>query len=802
MANKPKILVKNCSGGSNSADGADQPSNIYVVDPNKILDNGVESDRYVAQDELVMYVEVSAHINTKIGIERNDQEMPEVYIISKNKWYSSTKSPVTQDFLTDSSQYFTTDWTKMFDKQKPQNTEGFGIQNIDIDFNASLVPKVHIEFIDVRGKNLLENVDNSPYNVFYIFPYPLFQLTVKGYYGKAVSMPLVMEKVITKFDSSTGSYIISADFKSWTFAMLNDFTLLYALITPYMFKLSNNSGNEELTDQYLGQQKVDEIYDAYHRRLKEELVSSGKMKSDQDLSQEYMLDKLSALELFNLSTLLSKGIDNDDKLKSDREIYTAMANILKLLVAFEEGVQIQKDSINYSSSILIEWLATETERMRNQIAEQFNIIIKNGGISDYDTVYLPKLVVSNFTGDTATTSDVISSITIPLNKRIIDFHASLGTALESIFVNGLHFIPNIENVVKVLMFHIEAFIELLLVKTEDIFNSVLNAKSLPEVKQNNYEIYQMPNKTFRRLPWPEYYAAPSDTTLKDRFDTIKTFPGCDYLGNPEVLSWGEVSFINEMYEARKKFKEALSRINTVAEAKIDVYVATPLSTPIPATFSRASNEIPVMVREIMERMLCVIVHNGLMYKNFINGDNNQSYIKIINEISENDLSNLVSKLDFNTLNSLYNEFLSYVSKGGNSTSSFNTFVNRFKESFPNEYNRLLNIGSDNSSIFFSHHLQKITRPHGYAIPADKLPTDGFKKCYTNIASVRVINKLPLDMKLYTIMNAGESDKNDPTITNNLNIFNFNTATNSIEALTYTNDFTINDLFLCRKSYDN
>ena len=146
----------------------------------------------------------------------------------------------------------------MYNESRPDDTESFGIQSIDIEINASLVPKIHIEFIDVRGKNLLEygGDQENPYNVFYTMPYPMFQLTVKGYLGKTIVMPLVMEKAMTKFDPSTGSYIISADFKSWTFAMLNDSILLYALIVGKMYPKGDNT--------YEGMDIVNEKYDQYY----------------------------------------------------------------------------------------------------------------------------------------------------------------------------------------------------------------------------------------------------------------------------------------------------------------------------------------------------------------------------------------------------------------------------------------------------------------------------------------------------------------------------------------------------------
>jgi hypothetical protein len=52
-------------------------------------------------------------------------------------------------------------------------------------------PIVVIDFIDVRGSAIFQNEANlkngtNKYSTFFQLPYPLFELTIKGYYGKPV----------------------------------------------------------------------------------------------------------------------------------------------------------------------------------------------------------------------------------------------------------------------------------------------------------------------------------------------------------------------------------------------------------------------------------------------------------------------------------------------------------------------------------------------------------------------------------------------------------------------------------------
>ena len=57
----------------------------------------------------------------------------------------------------------TTSWTNIGGQAQEKTTEGFGITNIDIQFDASFVPRVTIDFVDIRGAGLFELGKDSPY---------------------------------------------------------------------------------------------------------------------------------------------------------------------------------------------------------------------------------------------------------------------------------------------------------------------------------------------------------------------------------------------------------------------------------------------------------------------------------------------------------------------------------------------------------------------------------------------------------------------------------------------------------------
>lgn len=128
---------------------------------------------------------------------------------------------------------FTTNWT---DNEANVTTplEGFGITKIDVNIDSSYMPKVNIEFVDIRGASFYNLGDKSPYSLLFDFPPPIFKMTLKGYYGKSLDYDLHLVKHNTRFDSETGNYYINVDFVARTFAPLADIPFKYVELVSLM----------------------------------------------------------------------------------------------------------------------------------------------------------------------------------------------------------------------------------------------------------------------------------------------------------------------------------------------------------------------------------------------------------------------------------------------------------------------------------------------------------------------------------------------------------------------------------------
>jgi len=113
------------------------------------------------------------------------------------------------------------------------NYESFGMSSIHVIINSSFIPQVNIQFIDVRGLSFF-NQENSPYRILFDFPPPIFNLTIKGYYGKTLSYRLHLVKYTSEFKSENGNFVIDAQFVAMTYAPLTDILFRYVINFPLM----------------------------------------------------------------------------------------------------------------------------------------------------------------------------------------------------------------------------------------------------------------------------------------------------------------------------------------------------------------------------------------------------------------------------------------------------------------------------------------------------------------------------------------------------------------------------------------
>lgn len=224
--------------GKNENIYVDSYQNIVVIDPNVIYDDsGVPTERLVDHENLVMYANLTVKESPRTRLLSNPDGLidnRDVSIASIN-YLKPTKD----------TDYFTTNYTDSFlglnlIKDNEKNQEAFSnlllISSIETEIRQTITPTVTMVLQDIRGRALFEQGPNSPYNVFFAIPKPTFILTLKGWYGKALTYKLQLSQWDAKYDATSGNFIITAKFLAYTLGVLNNVNMQEVNLVPYMYR--------------------------------------------------------------------------------------------------------------------------------------------------------------------------------------------------------------------------------------------------------------------------------------------------------------------------------------------------------------------------------------------------------------------------------------------------------------------------------------------------------------------------------------------------------------------------------------
>ena len=277
-------------------------NNITIVDPNKVVDlDGNVKERYVKQENLVMYANLECKVlpRTKLAVgSANGDAIQTVSLASINFLNPGGKGLLDNAYTNEITGQGSLDGNgvnqptqkKIINPKKSDdwyikqttNSNGkvgatdnglLGMTSISINQDLSFMPQVDIQLEDVKGRALFEAGDNSPYAAFFNLPYPLFHLTIKGYYGKAVKLALMLQSFSSRYDSGDGNFKISLKFYTYKYTILNEISMGYLIATPHMYKSRlkvqtqeggpSNFSNVDNAIVEKGYQKVKEMYNEY-----------------------------------------------------------------------------------------------------------------------------------------------------------------------------------------------------------------------------------------------------------------------------------------------------------------------------------------------------------------------------------------------------------------------------------------------------------------------------------------------------------------------------------------------------------
>lgn len=401
--------------------------NVVLVDPNKVVNrDGTVEERLVNHEELMMYANLEARTipRTKLALGSSYSDSIQNVGVGQLK-VNFLKGRRTQSELdaaqketdrvitnqTKEPTYMDTSWTDQFLFSQRQSadqvdTQLLGITRISIKMNPAFVPTVTIEMTDVQGRVLFEYGDKSPYSLFFQLPYPIFILTVKGYYGKAIKLELMLKDFNARFDPSDGSYKITTNYVARSHALLSDTLLDYLYTVPKMYEkvyeqelkntntpASQNTQQVGVTRTTKGREKLSQVYSIYKEKglIDQNFpeITFEEMKMRMEYFTRYIMENYTKEDM----TPLTDIVRYDNILQSYRkEIYSTGADKWsKKYVDRAKVLVLNNGKIVYplKSELSIEQRLTALKELKNIIERYNNKLLENstfGGNGKYEII--------------------------------------------------------------------------------------------------------------------------------------------------------------------------------------------------------------------------------------------------------------------------------------------------------------------------------------------------------------------------------------------------------------------------------
>lgn len=724
-------------------------NNILSVDPNKVFQNGVVRDRLVKHENLVIYANLTARVVprskliTGTGV---NNDLSESFVDIFEGQINFLKPG--------GKEYFTTDWTdtqtgKGFNtergvqNQRVQKTftdpitgqeftretitnktdsESFGIESISVSLDRAFTPIVNITFTDIRGQTLFEQGPNSPYSAFFQLPYPLFKLTLKGFYGKAVQYQLMLEKFTASFDANSGNYNVTCNFKGRVTALLADITVQEMRAAPYMFsktyKLGElNDETEPTINTSRGFQILNEVYTEYEN---EGLVKDTLPR----LTLDDLIDKVK-----NLESEIEKGLQkqNVDQLTHIEEYENVLIGSKsyrnKILAAggwrsvyLEQNLSSPQAPVVVGNLVYFQykefWNNAEGKKeARDKLKEIINDnnkkLLSNktfgtGGnesipvdIKFSDFIYRAPAGYEGvetdwfvFENTTRSFDEKISAIITDFTNKRLRIEGEITEKLNDVLIDSLGFKPSIRNLFAILIAQADTFLRLLDETHSQSFSVRSDSKRVSVIKGDNKSSTNSELQEDEFVyPWPHYYITQSKD---EQQQFVSTYPGAaSVLGQTKGYDsrlWPEVAFVEEFFRAGVIIQQdSLPNYNSPSAS----FKLIPLSS-----FDFLEQELytdPSYVSlnyEIYDRATLNSIYNSLLYrlddnvsKNIItrNSDVEASNIKqnIVNFL---DLNEFLKDQNFN-----FDSFVSYLEQ----ISPLNNYQLLIRDQFSTEYIREL-----------------------------------------------------------------------------------------------------------------
>jgi hypothetical protein len=535
------------------------------------------------------------------------------------------------------------------------NNETFGITNIDIDFNSSHTPTVKIDFIDVRGSSIFQNEgqlsdeSENKYSSFFEFPYPLFELEIKGYYGQPVTYCLHMLKFNSKFNSQTGNFEVSCEFIGYTFAMLSDMLLGVLKAIPYTkiggekFEKYNQNRNPKILNLVELKNRISLIEESIKKAALE--TEEAKDINTFKPALEILNNLEAAINNFGLEFTTNESnststntitvydfviMNNTSFSKPQQERYSALDKTVKdLIVKYNElninGANINevdlitpiilnkltKKSLEPTSTLTI----SEDPKLKDKTAlesfkkELLNYLNTNYTKINSDYIFRAMDLRSRF--------KIIKDQKDIIEKSLKDANKELANKIKNTAIETLGFSPTARNMVEVITNLIEIFMETVFEVSKKAETLEVRKELFSEVFTGKKENSDYNEKDNNFYPWPLYS---EKETQKDSY--IEKYLGTNSIIKNRISDVPELEFIDDLLQGFLTAAREQERLDQLNAGEQNLFF--PVNLLDTKLFNEKAGN-PYAIKELQnpEQIKRLMILRGMT---FLGYTNNQDYL--------------------------------------------------------------------------------------------------------------------------------------------------------------------------------
>ena len=623
-------------------------NNLVFIDPNSVQNGDQVETRGIKQENLVMFVNLEADLIPRSVLTASGDSTTKGTLSSIAKGtlsFTQNKGKNGKDF--DSS------WTEVFvptgtdekgniinNDTNDSTAQSFGIDSININIKgANFIPQININFIDVRGKTLFESPQNSPYGAFFHLPWPIFYLTIKGYYGKAIRYRLHLTKFSSKYNESNGNFEIATTFVGSTYAFLNDIPLDGILNAPYMYMVESDALPA----------KFNERKGTKEKQIKKSSKGYVMLKSVYDeYKQKGLIDKNFPTKTLRELIVVARSLDKILEKEIfgglvDMKLFVGVKDFEKKLTEFEAAVQnwskrhLSAETVEVDGAIynrMVDKTITDEKIRGAQVNGTLESIITNYPLDLKDTKIFTetflKQSANDFKKETFSYSNKIKPIDSYFKLIASGYVVSIQGVLKDIYDmqqlfvqqrnklqdlvekkmnevikdkdKGIGFNPTIRNIFAVILANAEVYIRLLKeVHSKSFEVSTIRRqilKGFSDESKSNDSIYPWPEVKKQTSNKQKVIAYPGDPELQQKLRSYDKFiwPEVDFLENYQAVGTKRQDSLTGTEGSASKIEFVFDNSNTDGDLhKIATLFQLSVGTPY------INKSISSIIYEIYER---------------------------------------------------------------------------------------------------------------------------------------------------------------------------------------------------------